>query len=61
MEDLVKTDSGRISLTIGGGIHFMYRRANTEPFGETEVDTDYSLNIGDIHHEKLSLKHDIIV
>jgi len=55
-----KTDNDHVTVTLGAGIHYMWRGPYSSPFEDTEIDTDYKLVIGDISVKNLSLERDII-
>ncbi len=55
-----KSDPNHIVLTKGAGNHFFWRGPYDEPFGDTEIDTDYKLIVGDISVRNLSMKRDAI-
>lgn len=59
-DNYAKTDPYHIALTLGAGVHYLWRGPFTTPYGETSVDTDYSIHVKDLQTKNLSLKRDII-
>jgi hypothetical protein len=60
VDNYAKTDPYHVALTIGAGVHYLWRGPFTVPYGDTTIDTDYSIDIIDIITKNLSLKRDII-
>jgi len=60
-DNFAKSDRKHVVLTRGAGIHFMTRGAFRDPYGETEVDTDYQIFVWEFHSKNLSAKRDLIV
>lgn len=44
-DNFAKSDDKHIVMTQGAGVKFLWRGAYSSPYGETEVDTDYTLYI----------------
>jgi hypothetical protein len=59
-DNFAKTDASHIILTQGAGIHFFWRGPFAEPYGETELETDYRLFINDIQTKNLSMTRTVI-
>jgi hypothetical protein len=59
-DNFAKTDPDHVILTKGAGNHFFWRGPFDEPFGETEISTDYKLVVGEIITKNRSIKRDII-
>jgi len=60
-DNFARTDAEHVVLTLGDGVHFLQRGPYSTPFGNTEVDTDYDLQINDISRDNLSMKRDLIL
>ncbi len=59
-ENFAKSQNTHIILIKGAGIHYLSRGPYAEPYGQTEVDTDYILEIIDKSVKNLSVQRDII-
>jgi len=60
-DNFASTDSRHIIMTKGAGISFMLRGAYSEPFGDTELDTDYDLKVLEKDVKNLSVRRDVIL
>ena len=59
-DNYARADNEHVVLTRGADIHFLHRGRYTVQHEETEIDTDYTLFIGDIQINNLSWKRDVI-
>ncbi len=59
-DNFAKADGSHVTFTLESGNHFLQRGAYDEPFGPTDVRTDYVVIVHRLDVENLSLKRDII-
>ena len=59
-DSFASADNRHIAMTRGADVKFMLRGPFTEPFGDTNVDTDYTITVLDKNIINLSPKRDII-
>jgi len=59
-DSFAKSDHKHIILTLGSGVKFLRRGAYQEPYGNTEIKTDYQLTVIKMEAKNLSLKRDVI-
>jgi len=59
-DNFAKTDDDHVLLTIGAGVKYLWRGPYSTPFGDTNVDTDYTLTVRERKVENLSLRRDAI-
>ncbi len=60
VDNFARSDPRHIILTRGAGIHFMTRGAYSDPYGTTDVDTDYRLDIKEVRTRNTSFRRDLI-
>ncbi len=59
-DNFARTDADHVVLTKGADVKFLWRGPYSTPFGDTDVDTDYTLIVIDKDVENLSLRRDVI-
>jgi len=59
-DNFAKSDDAHVLMTWEAGVHYMQRGDYNEPFGPTDVRTDYLLMVLDKRVENLSSKRDVI-
>ncbi len=59
-DSFAKSDDAHVLMTWEAGVHYMQRGSFNEPFGPTEVRTDYQVTVLDKQVENLSTKRDVI-
>ena len=59
-DSFAKADGSHVALTTEAGIHFLQRGAFDEPYGPTDVGTDYVLIVRSVTLDNLSFKRDLI-
>lgn len=60
-DNFANSDDNHVTMTRGAGIHFMWRGPFLEPFGETTVNTDYTVYVEDRVEENLSTTRTILI
>ncbi|MGA1793743.1 MAG: transglutaminase-like domain-containing protein [Thermoplasmatota archaeon] len=59
-DNFARTDDDHVILTIGAGVKYLWRGPYSTPFGDTNIDTDYTLTVRERHVENLSVRRDAI-
>jgi|GEM_PF-1755750 len=54
-DNFANSDDAHITMTRGAGVHYLWRGPYSAPFGDTDVDTDYSVLLLEQRDENLSV------
>ncbi|MCI0496940.1 MAG: hypothetical protein L0Z54_01410, partial [Thermoplasmata archaeon] len=61
VDNFARSDDRHIVLTRGDGIHFLTRGEYSDPYGNTDIATDYRIVVKEVHRRNLSLTRDLIL